>query len=320
MCTGIRFVDDQGQLFFGRNLDWNTPFGERILAVPSSYNPGFSFVKAPETPHELIGMGIVGEGGEPLFFDCANEAGLAIAGLNFPGYAAYAKEPIEGKTNIAAYEFPWWVAASFSSVDEVEAALAQVAIVAKPAGSYGVSMLHWIIADATRSIVVEYTEAGMQVFHDGFDVLTNQPGFDYHRENVRNYMALVPTMPADVDWRTAKLTPFGSGLGMEGLPGEFSSPARFVRAAYFNAHYPVQSGEAANVSRLFHTLTACGMIKGGAAMADGSFEYTIYTGGYSAATKTYYYSTYEDSAIRGVAMKEALGQGDGSKVIEIPLQ
>ena len=319
MCTSVRFTDDKGRMFFGRNLDWCTPFGERVLATPATFDRPFAFVDGPASPHALIGMGIVSKEGLPLFFDCANEAGLAIAGLNFPGYAAYEDAPVEGKTSIASYEMPRWVAASFSTVDEAEAALRDVAVVGAPIDGFGVSMLHWIIADDTRSIVVEYTKRGMEIFHDDLDVMANQPGFDYHRENVRNYLADTPVMPADAKWREQTLSPFGSGLGMPGLPGEYSSPARFVRAAYFNAHYPVQSGESANVSRLFHTLAACGMIEGAAAMADGAYEVTLYTGGFSAATKTYSYSTYEDPAIKGVTMEEALAAGDGEHVVEVAL-
>ena len=44
------------------------------------------------------------------------------------------------------------------------------------------------------------------------------------------------------------------------------------------------------------------MIDGGAAMADGRFEKTIYTGGYSSATKTYYYNTYEDPTIQRISL------------------
>lgn len=91
---------------------------------------------------------------------------------------------------------------------------------------------------------------------------------------------------------------------MRGLPGGFYSTDRFIRVAYLNAHYPVQNDEASNVSRLFHTLAGVVMIDGGAAMADGAFEKTVYTGGYSTATKTYYYNTYEDFAIKSVAMKD----------------
>ena len=46
------------------------------------------------------------------------------------------------------------------------------------------------------------------------------------------------------------------------------------------------------------------MIDGAAAMIDGDFEKTVYTGGYSTATQTYYYNTYEDPAIKSVALKD----------------
>ena len=121
---------------------------------------------------------------------------------------------------------------------------------------------------------------------------------------MRNYMNLFPQMPKEVKWREAKFTAFGSGSLMRGLPGDYYSPSRFVRVAYLNTHYPVQADEASNVSRLFHTLTGVAMIDGAAAMADGQFEKTVYTGGYSTATQTYYYSTYEDPAIKSVALKD----------------
>ena len=44
------------------------------------------------------------------------------------------------------------------------------------------------------------------------------------------------------------------------------------------------------------------MIDGAARMTNGEFELTIFTGGVSCRTNTYYYSTYEDPAIRSVAL------------------
>ena len=303
MCTGVRFTNGKGDLYFGRNLDWSFSYGEKVLTVPRNYARKWAFEGEPtgEQP-AVIGMGIVQEN-TPLFFDCANENGLAIGGLNFPGFAQYEPGPVEGKTNVAAYEFPFWVVSNFNTVDEVEATLKNVAIVAKAINDkYPVSMLHWLIGDKDRSIVVEYTPDGMNIYHDDLDVLTNQPGFPWHVEHVRNYMNVTNEVPADTTWETQKLTAFGSGFGMLGLPGEFSSPSRFVRVAYFNSHYPDQADEAGNVSRLFHTLGGAAMIKGGARMTDGDFEFTVYTGGYSQATKTYYYNTYDDPAIKSVAM------------------
>lgn len=303
MCTGVRFSDGEGNMYFGRNLDWSVGYGQKVVITPRGYKYKSAF-SGEMGGSAVIGMGIVAEG-VPLYFDCANEHGLAVAGLNFPGYASYAKEAVDRKVNVAAYEFPLWVALNFKTVDEVEKALKNVMVVAKPVSAkYPVSQLHWIIGDAKRSIVVESTTNGLEVFKDEVDVLTNQPGYGWHKENLRNYMNLFPQMPKEVKWNKAKLTAFGSGSLMRGLPGDYYSPSRFVRVAYLNTHYPVQTTEAANVSRLFHTLTGVAMIDGAAAMIDGMFEKTIYTGGYSSRTKTYYYSTYEDPAIKSVALND----------------
>lgn len=305
MCTGVRFTDGNGEMYFGRNLDWSVPYGQKVVITPRGYQYNSAFLGGMTMKAgAVIGMAIVEEN-VPLYFDCANEAGLAIAGLNFPGYAKYADTAVDGKTNVAAYEFPLWVVMNFSSVEEVERALKNVAIVAKPINEkYPVSQLHWIIGDNERSIVVEYTERGMEIFKNDVDVLTNQPGYGWHQENLRNYMNLFAQMPKEVKWGKAKLTAFGSGSLMRGIPGDYYSPSRFVRIAYLNTHYPVKSTEEENVSRLFHTLAGVAMIDGAAQMADGACEKTIYTGGYSAATKTYYYSTYEDPAIWKVAMND----------------
>ncbi|MBR3263973.1 choloylglycine hydrolase [Candidatus Saccharibacteria bacterium] len=304
MCTGIRFNDDKGNMFFGRNLDWSVGYGQKIVVTPKGYRYHSAFLGELTPKYALIGMGIIEEN-VPLYFDCGNEAGLAIAGLNFPGYAEYEKTIVDGKTNISAYEFPLWIAMNFATVDEVEAALKNVAIISKPINDkYPVSLLHWIIGDKTRSIVVEYTDKGMEIFHNDVDVLTNQPGYAWHKENLRNYMNLASPQPAKVTWGKAELTAFGSGSLMRGIPGDYYSPSRFVRVAYLNTHYPAKSSEEENVSRLFHTLTGVAMIDGAAAMADGDFEKTVYTGGYSAATKTYYYNTYEDPAIKKASLAD----------------
>ena len=310
MCSGIRFSDHNGHMYFGRNLDWSTGYGEKVVITPRNYRYNSAFLGELPVKYALIGMAIIEEN-VPLYFDCANEAGLAIAGLNFPGYARYESQAVDEKTNVSAYEFPLWVAMNFSTVDEAEAALKNVAIVDHPINEkYPSSLLHWIIGDKDRSIVVEYTENGMEIFDNDVDVLTNQPGYNWHHENLRNYLNLDSRMPEKVTWRSTDFTAFGSGSLMRGIPGDYYSPSRFVRLAYLNTHYPVKDDEAENVSRLFHSLAGVAMIDGAAAMSDGQFEKTIYTGGYSTVTKTYYYNTYEDPSIKSVALTDFDLDGD----------
>lgn len=313
MCTGIRFSDNNGNMYFGRNLDWSMGFGQKVLITPRKYILKSAFIGEQHAKYAVIGMGIVEEN-IPLYFDCGNEEGLAIAGLNFPGYAKYEDSPLRDRINIAAYEFPLWMAMSFKTVDEVESALRQVEIVGRAINNkYSVSMLHWIIGDREKSIVVEYTKRGMEVFKNDVDVLTNQPGYEWHRENLRNYMNLDGGSPESVRWKKAEMKPFGAGSLMRGLPGDFYSTSRFVRVAYLNSHYPDKTTEEENVSRLFHTLSGVAMIDGAAIMSDGAFERTIYTGGFSSASKTYYYNTYDDPAIRAVRMEDH--ELDGESIV-----
>ncbi|MDK1358697.1 choloylglycine hydrolase [Arthrobacter sp. zg-Y1219] len=315
MCTGIRFSDGSGNLYFARNLDWTSDFGEKVVVTPTGYATKSPFGAVPKIQHAVIGMGIVEED-TPLYFDCGNDAGLAVGGLNFPGYAEYASAPVEGATNVAAFEFPLWVASQFSSVDEVEAALDKVVIVDRPINAkYPSSLLHWLIGDSTRAIVVEYTHDGMHVFHDDVDVLANQPGFGWHHENLRNYLNASPDFPEEVVLNQAHLAPFGSGSLMRGIPGDYYSPSRFVRAAYVHANYPPKTSEEENVSRAFHTLQSVSMVDGSAAMGSGEFEITTYTGLFSSRTTTYYWNTYEDPAIRSVAMADHAADGTDLVVV-----
>ena len=300
MCTAVRFTDDQGNMFFGRNLDWSFDYGQTVLRTPGDAAVPAAFERPDDSArgHDVIGVGITALG-VPLYFDCANDAGLAVAGLNFPQSARYAADPVDGSVNVAAYEFPYWVARNFGSVAEARVALAGVTVVAKAVSDkLPVANLHWIVADATGAIVVECMEDGLRVWEDDVDVLTNEPNFGWHRQNLRNYLTLTDADPAPASWGGAELRAFGSGEGLRGVPGDYSGPSRFVKVAFVNAHYPVQTGEKGNVTRLFRTLGSVAVPEGCARMADGSYEKTLYTSGFSAATRSYYYATYDDPQIR----------------------
>jgi choloylglycine hydrolase len=251
-------------------------------------------------------MGIM-QGDMPLYFDCANEEGLGIAGLSFAGYAVYKDATPQAQHNVATFEFPLWVCSQFTTVDEAEAALKETNLTTDAAGpNLAVTPMHWLVVDHKRAIVIEQSAEGMRIYDNGFDALTNQPGFDFQRENIRAYMAATNEWPADATWTRETLKPYGTGLSMRQIPGDCSSPSRLVRAAFLNAFYPQQDDEAGNVARLFHILGNVAMVLGQCKMADGSFEHTLYTGGWYAATKTYYWNQYNDPTIRMVRLTEEL--------------
>ena len=127
MCTGICFADKENNLYFGRNLDWSNSYGEKVVVTPAGYSPKSPFKAIKEIKYPVIGMGIIEEN-TPLYFDCANNQGLAVAGLNFPGYTKYAspnrnKMGEETIYEISAYEFPLWITSQHKTVEEVKSHL-----------------------------------------------------------------------------------------------------------------------------------------------------------------------------------------------------
>ena len=317
MCTSVRVTDGAGHMCWGRNYDWNVSYGEAPIVMPKGYKLSRAFGDDYESKYACVGMSVEYEG-YPLFFNCGNTAGLTVGGLNFAGYARFEEGPVEGKTNIAAYEIPAWIGANFATVDEAEAALKDVAIVGKSiAPAFEVAMLHWHISDAKRSIVVEYQADGMHIYDDTVDVLTNQPPFPWHMENLRNYMCCNGEWPGDITWHDDKMTPFGTGATMRGIPGDSYSTSRFVKAAFVNAFYPQKTEEHDNVMRVLHTLGSVAFVEGTAKMADGSSEITLFSDCFSTATSTYYFNTYDNPALRTVKLGD-YADADPSSLVKLP--
>lgn len=150
MCTSIRFTDNSGHMYLGRNLDWSFDYGQQVRVMPRGFHIPYSFIDDASAAHAVIGM-CIDYKNYPMFSTVVTMRVWLWRGST-SRYAEYAAGPVDGKTNIAAYEFPLWVAATFSTVDEVEAVLRDTVIVAKSAGEgLGVSLLHWIIGDSSAA-------------------------------------------------------------------------------------------------------------------------------------------------------------------------
>jgi choloylglycine hydrolase len=105
-------------------------------------------------------------------------------------------------------------------------------------------------------MVVLEVVGGVPHFYDNpLGVITNAPGFPWHMTNLDNYINLQPGTEAD---RTIKpgvtLRSLGHGSGNLGLPGDFTSPSRFVRAAFFQTTAPVLDTGFETVTQAFHIL------------------------------------------------------------------
>ncbi len=312
MCTAISFHSNDH--YFGRNLDVERDYGQRVVITPKNYTIPMQCLPAFKTEYALIGMAVVAEE-FPLYFEATNDAGLSIAGLNFPANAVY-HDVVENKSNITPFELPLWIAGQCKNVRHARTLLADCNVVnISFSNSLPLSPLHWLIADKNECIVVESTNDGLKIYDNPYGVLTNNPTFDWHMMNMNNYLHLHNAGSTDAQ-NNGTSHNYSLGLGALGLPGDFSSASRFVKAAFVKNNSVKSEDETENVCQFFHILASVAMPKGCVKMPNGEYEFTLYSCCCNTDKGIFYYNTYYDSTIRSVNMND-YNSTDNTKLIII---
>lgn len=301
MCTAIS--DTNGLHLFGRTLDLEFSYGESITIAPQKFKFQFLHEGSEEAHPAIIGMAHVRDG-YPLFYDAANECGLAAAALNFPQNAVYHNYKA-GANNIASFEVIPFILSRCESLSDAKILLSKTNITLDSFNKeLPVSPLHWIVADKSGSIVLESTASGINVYDNPFGVLTNAPPFPYHTTNIRNYLSLTSSQPQNLIYPEATLSPYSRGMGAMGLPGDTSSASRFVRAVFAKANTESTSDKFSEISRFFHIMDTVAQPLGFARTDDGKPIYTVYTSCIDTSDMKYYFTTYSCRRIRCVNIKD----------------
>jgi len=311
-CTGIRLIANNGDVVFARTLEFAIDIKSEVIMVPRG------FARTGTAPGGRAGMrwtsryASLGVNGEnlPHIFDGLNEKGLAVGTFYFPGTAGYqAFSPASAGRTLAPWELGSWLLETFATVEEVRRKIGNVVVadVVYPAWGF-TPPVHYIVNDASgRSIVIEYIGGKLHVHDNPLGIMANSPSFDWYMTNLRNYLNFTLTNPPPVTiGGGVKLQPFGMGAGMLGLPGDFTPPSRFVRAAAFATSAETgQKGDEA-VLKAFHVLNNFDIPKGtvreghkdehGNELAD----YTIWTSANDLARRRFLFRTYDNSQIRSV--------------------
>ena len=316
MCTAVSFKTRHH--YFGRNLDLEYHYHEQITVTPRRYPFRFRTEKPMDTHYAMIGMATVA-GGFPLYYEASNEKGLSIAGLNFPGNAHYFP-PIEGKCNIAPYELIPYLLGKCQTVQEATALLYQINLCSIPfSDQYPLSPLHFLISDREESIVLESMQDGLHIHPNPAHVLTNNPPFPFHMQNLCNYRALSPAPHENTFAPNVPLETYSLGMGAMGLPGDWSSPSRFVRAAFVRAHSLCDGAETESVSQFFHILDSVSQPRGCTYVRPGEYELTLYSSCCNTDTGVYYLKTYDNARICAVDMHRENLDGEGLVTYDLPL-
>ena len=311
MCTAVTYRTKD--TYFGRTLDHTCSYGEAVVAVPRNMPIPLRHVPGLQRHHAIIGMAHM-EAGFPLYYDAVNEKGLGMAGLNFVGYAAYG-DRVSGKDNLAHFELIPWILGQCSSVREARVLLDRLNLTREAfSETLEPAQLHWIIADRQEAVTVESLPQGLRVWDNPVGVLTNNPPFEDQMLHLSNFMQLSAEEPRNLFSEKLHLKPYSLGMGAMGLPGDYSSQSRFVRAAFVKLNSRSGEGEMESVSQYFHILASVAQPRGCTRTAEGTYETTLYSSCCNLDRGIYYYTTYDYRRISAVDLHRCDPEGTTARV------
>lgn len=294
MCTAMCLRSKKKDVYFGRTMDFSYVLDPEIYFVPKGSLWNSIFAKeAKVAQYNFLGTA-QSIGDHLVFADGMNEKGLGVAVLYFPGYAKFDEMPVANKISLASLELVRFLLSFCASLDEVVAIMPKIQLVGiKDPITNSIAPLHWIVSDRSgKTITIEKMASGLAIYDNPVGVLANSPDLSYHLTNLRNYLAISPKQKEEEKWEQLYLTPFGQGAGGFGLPGDYSSPSRFVRVAFQKNYVELPDSKEEMMLTCFHIMKTVSIPKGVVVTKRGTSDYTQYTAFMNLHSGDYYVSSY----------------------------
>ena len=321
MCTAITLKTSENHHLVGRNFDIHPMNYLSVALVPRE----FEYVnrvtnEEMKSKYSFLGMVLFYEN-HILFCDGVNEKGLSCLMLQLSKFSTWSHKIRKDKVNIAPYDVAFWVLSNFSTISELMEGLKQLNIVALPDDQTALSTeIHWLVSDTSgQSIVMERTRDKLTVYNNKVGVLANSPTFDWHLNNLDCYINVKSEQPEETKWGQQMLSPYSNGFGTIGLPGDFSSPSRFVKAAFLRNHVNVGEGDESAISECFHILDNFVVPRG---VVETPKRKECHLTKYSAClcleTQLYYYKTSSNQQIQVIDLNKENLDAKGLKLFPYP--
>lgn len=321
-CTCFTWETEDGRHLLGRTYDQcGNLQGNRVAVVPRNYplrlEIGENSGRYVRSRYAFGGMAITGLA-SPVMADGVNEMGVMGGLLNYPGYAAYDLVRDSRHMNIHPGFLTGYLLSQCATVEEAASILPSLNLTGETIFGYEMTV-HYIFSDRTgESVIIEPDADGLRIHRNTIGVMTNSPGYQWQHTNLCNYASVSNVLDASRDFLGLKEQGIrvSSGGGF-GLPGDYSSPSRFVRMAVMK-HYAVKgTDEIDGVARMFRQFSSVTIPEGIVMRPEQegkrqeiSYNQTLCISAMCAESGAYYFSTNKDRRISAIRLLGMEGNPD----------
>ncbi len=192
--------------------------------------------------------------GTNVILDGINSQGVYAGFLYLPEFTRYpVANAKDSRPELAVTDTANYVLATADSVNQAVKELKQVQLV-KSAVQKGSKFLfvpvHLVIRDKTgNSAVVEWIDGKTVIHQPAGDVLTNSPPLDWQLNNAKKY-DYTSTSNTNRKWDGHYM----NGSGFYGVPGDWTPPGRFARAAAVLKSMPKPNSESQALALAYQAL------------------------------------------------------------------
>lgn len=309
-CTGITLRAANGDVVFCRTMEWDAGFvPSEILVYPRNHTfealmpesmPGMSW----KGKYGIAGLAVIKVN---AYVDAMNEKGLIVGMFYHEGYAEYAKYSKDrADRSISSVDVAPYILSTCATIDEAKQAMEKVELVHVEETPMGFPLpLHYMITEPNgKQVVLEYVDGKPKFFDSKVGTIANSPTYDWHLTNLGNYTRL--PSPEVLERKMGDYTAHAldTGTDLIGLPGDYTSPSRFVRAAVLS-HYVRKTPDAKEaVYQAFQVMDSFNVPVYGGGLDNPETNLarseTYWTLAHDLTNRTFYYHTSSDRTAQKV--------------------
>lgn len=245
MCTNFHLVAEDNSIVVGRAMDYTMLFSPYFLIrkrrnkIPIYHSEKTGYLYSDnDSRYGYVGASVadlIPGISQHITMDGMNEVGLS-AGFIYLRGTKYQKADLTNLSkNILVPFLCDWILAKCATVEDVKNKLPAYKVCLPIPFNEKIEQLvplYVAVIDANgKSIVIEFIDREMNIIDNPVGVSTNEPTISWHFRNLDLYKNLSYHNPTD--YKIGDLTgePFAYS-GLMGLPGDMTSPSRFIRVAY----------------------------------------------------------------------------------------